>query len=45
MATEKMPETKVKGRLDAETISSWSFHMEGHAEKCVERFCELAKNN
>ena len=27
---------------DANTISSWSFHMEGHAKKCVERNCELA---
>ena len=24
------------------SISSWSFDMEGHAKKCVERFCELA---
>ena len=23
-------------------ISSWSYDMEGHARKCVERFCELA---
>ena len=23
-------------------ISSWSYDMEGHAEKCVERYCELA---
>ena len=23
-------------------ISSWSYDMEGHAKKCVERFCELA---
>ena len=23
-------------------ISSWSYDMEGHAMKCVERFCELA---
>ena len=23
-------------------IYSWSFDMEGHAKKCVERFCELA---
>ena len=23
-------------------ISSWSFDMEGHAMKCVERYCELA---
>ena len=23
-------------------ISSWSYDMEGHANKCVERYCELA---
>ena len=23
-------------------ISSWSYDMEGHAKKCVERYCELA---
>ena len=23
--------------------SSWSYDMEGHAKKCVERHCELAK--
>ena len=23
-------------------ISSWSYDVEGHAEKCVERYCELA---
>ena len=23
-------------------ISSWSYDMAGHAQKCVERFCELA---
>ena len=32
LATEKL----------AETISSWSCDMEGHAKKCVERYCELA---
>ena len=26
-----------------ETISSWSYDMEGHAKKCVEKHCELAK--
>ena len=26
------------------TISSWSYDMEGHAQKCVERYCELANN-
>ena len=41
-ATEKLPETKATGKLDAETISSWSFDMEGHAKKCVARCCELA---
>ena len=25
------------------SISSWSYDMEGHAKKCVERYCELAK--
>ena len=24
-------------------ISSWSYALEGHAKKCVERYCELAK--
>ena len=24
-------------------ISSWSYDMEGHAKKCVERFCELGE--
>ena len=28
---------------DAETICSWSYDMEGHAKKCVERCCEFAK--
>ena len=26
------------------SISSWSYDMEGHAKKCVERYCELANN-
>ena len=38
---EKRP-TRGSGKLDAETISSWSSDMEGHAKKCVERYCELA---
>ena len=25
-------------------ISSWSYDMEGHAKKCVERYCELANS-
>ena len=37
-ATEKLP---CSGKLDA-NISSWSYDMEGHAKKCVERYCELA---
>ena len=43
-ATEKMPATKATGKPDAETISLWSYDMEGHAKKCVERLrtCELA---
>ena len=23
-------------------VSSWSYDMEGHAKKCVERYCEIA---
>ena len=40
--TEKLSETKATRKLDAETISSWSCYMEGHAKKSVERYCELA---
>ena len=40
--TEKLSETKATRKLDAETISSWSCDMEGHAKKCEERYCELA---
>ena len=25
-------------------IFTWSYEMEGHAKKCVERYCELANN-
>ena len=35
-ATEKLPCS------DNFRISSWSCDMEGHAKKCVERYCELA---
>ena len=41
-AMEKLPETKATAKPDAETVSSWSYDMEGHAKKCVERYCELA---
>ena len=34
--------TRASGKFDAEIISSWSYDMEGHAKKCVERHCELA---
>ena len=40
-AKEKLP-TRASGKLDAETISSWSYDMEGHARKCVARYGELA---
>ena len=40
-AKEKLP-TGASGKPDAEAISSWSYDMEGHAKKCVERYCELA---
>ena len=26
-------------------ISSWSYDMEGHAKKCVERYCDLANKS
>ena len=37
-ATEKLPGWD---KLRAKT-SAWSYDMEGHARKCVERYCELA---
>ena len=37
-----MSETKATEKPDAETISSWSYDMEGHAKKCVDKYCELA---
>ena len=37
-ALEKL---SVSEKSDANT-SSWSCDMEGHAKKCVERYCELA---
>ena len=40
---EKWPETKATVKPDAGTISSWSYDMEGHANKCVERNYEQAK--
>ena len=36
--TEKLPYSEHL------SISSWSYDMEGHANKCVERYCELANN-
>ena len=41
-AMEKLPGTKAMGKPHTETISSWSYEMEGHAKKCVERYCELS---
>ena len=37
-STEKLPGWE---KHPAETVA-WSYDMEGHAQKCVERFCELA---
>ena len=37
-ATEKLPGWE---KLHAKTVA-WSYDMEGHANKCVERNCELA---
>ena len=36
MGVEKLP------FLQNLRISSWSYDLEGHAKKCVERYCELA---
>ena len=41
-AIEKLPDAKAPGKPETNTISSWSYDMEGHAKKCVERYCELA---
>ena len=38
----KIARNKGTGKPDAETISSWSYDMEVHAKKCVDRYCELA---
>ena len=38
---EKLP-TRASGKPDSETVSSWFYDMEGHAKKCVERYCEFA---
>ena len=40
-AKEKLP-VRASGQLDAEIISSWSYDMEGHAQKCMETYCEFA---
>ena len=37
-ATDKL---LYSGKLGA-NMSSWSYDMEGHAKKCVERYCEMA---
>ena len=39
-ATEKLPGWE---KPPAKTFA-WSYDMEGHARKCVERYCELANN-
>ena len=38
VATEKLPYSEDVGA----DMSFWSYDMEGHAKKCVERYCELA---
>ena len=39
---QKLQNKKATEKPHAETVSSWSYDMEGHAEKCAERYCELA---
>ena len=41
-ALEKLPEARAPGKPETNTVPSWSCDMEGHAKKCVERYCELA---
>ena len=40
-AMGKLPETKATVKPDAEALPSCSCDMEGHAKKCVERYCEV----
>ena len=40
--SEKLREPKASGKPEPNIISTWSYDMEGHAKKCVERYCELA---
>ena len=35
---------ELQGKPDAETIVSWSYDLEGHANKCVEIYCEFANS-
>ena len=41
MSTEGFENFHYSEKSEA-NISSWSYDMEGHAKKCVERYCELA---
>ena len=41
IATGQLPRWQ---KPHAQTVA-WSYDMEGHAHKCVERYCELAKSN
>ena len=42
LEVQKKSETKATVKPETNTVSSWSYDMEGHAKKCVERYCELA---
>ena len=44
-AMENLPETNATEKPDAETISSWSYDMEGHAKKCVEDIANWRNND
>ena len=41
-AMEQLPEATAPGKRETDTISSWSYVMEGHAKKCVDRYFEFA---
>ena len=42
-AMEKLPEAKAPGKPETNNISSWFYVMEGHANKCVERYQQFFK--
>ena len=44
-AKENLPETKAMEKPDTETISSWSYDMEGHAEEMCGKVLRTGEYN